>query len=72
MLALVTDDAEGDELQAAVEAIALKHGYIAVQLLAVRIEPDGRTLVRDKHMGNIYLRFGVVSEWLAEALKPEK
>ncbi len=38
--------------------------------IPLRIESDGRTLVRDKHVGNVYLRFGVVSEWLAEALKP--
>ncbi len=66
----MTDDEQGEELQRAVEALAEKHGYTAVRLLAVRIESDGRTLVRDKHVGNIYLRFGVVSEWLAEALRP--
>lgn len=67
----MTDDEQGEELQAFVEAIAKKHGYAAVQLLAVRVEPDGRTLTRDKHIGNIYMRFGVVSEWLAESLRPE-
>lgn len=67
----MTDDEQGEELQRAVEALAKKHGYDAVQLLAVRVEPDGRTLVRDKFVGNVYLRFGVVSEWLAEALRPE-
>ena len=68
----MTDDEQGEELQRAVEALALKHGYSAVQLLAVRIEADGRTLVRAKHFGNLYLRFGVVSEWLTAALRPEE
>ena len=68
----MTDDPQSEELQRLVEELARRHGYTAIQLLAVRIEPDGSTLIMDKHVGNIYLRFGVVAEWLHEAMSAGK